>query len=51
MVLSDWGRVRLATTRLTLVLEEEISLAMKLLGVSKVEDLGPEYLDLSRINT
>lgn len=32
-------------------MEEEIALAMKLMGVTKVQDLGPEYLDLSRINT
>lgn len=34
---------------LTTVLEEEIAIGMQLLGVTHVDQLGPQYLDTSKI--
>jgi isopentenyl diphosphate isomerase/L-lactate dehydrogenase-like FMN-dependent dehydrogenase len=38
-----------AQAKLTPVLEEEITIGMQLLGVTRVDQLGPQYLDTSKI--
>lgn len=44
---NGWGAD--GVEKLVMILQEEMTIGMKLLGVTSVDQLGPEYLDLSKI--
>lgn len=48
-VMSEPKSLRSNKSKLITVLQEEMEIGMKLLGVTRLDQLGPQYLDCSRL--